>query len=890
MDLKTYQQAALDALRRVLDATPALGPARAFAQEVARQDEESRLLGRTPLPRSYAPLPGLPDVPHVCLRLPTGGGKTLLAGESLAVAAPFLGRDRPFALWLAPSDMIRAQTVAALKDPRHPYRARLDAHFGRVRVLDVAEFESLLPQDLATAAVIVVATIQAFRVTNTLGRKVYGHREDLEPHFGPLPTEGMETVAPADLDAAATRAGPRPTPGAVKFSFANLCHAHRPVLIVDEAHNAVTGLTREMQARLNPSLIVELTATPRDRQNILFSVTAQALKDEEMIKLPIRVRPHPGWEEAVRGAVATRNLLTEKAKQARDPLRPIVLYQAQDRTGHPTADELRAFLIDAALAPAASIAIATGDRRDLDGVDLGDPACPIRHVITVDALREGWDCPQAYVLCATQRLRSATAVEQILGRVLRMPGARRRADPALNMAYAHVSEPDFTEVAASLGERLTAMGFTDDEVRDGLRPAAVSQDAQGALFDPDPVAPRPVLDCLLPDTPEARATLGGLQEAGVDYLPSPGGLRVGVRGDVAPAVAAALAALTPLPERPALAALLARHEARVEAARSPADRGAVLEVPFLAVRLQGELFRAESGEIFDRADWSPDPALAILTEADLAFDRSEEVLDIDMEGERLRYSRSTRSTPVLPGLPQPPDAAREATLVQWLTARCRAPDLPEPDLHAWLARLVGHLLTARGLPLDVVIDWQHPIAAKARARLDASRAAARRDAYQSALFGPDADLGADPSGVARFDRDSHADLPTVASPFRYRRHLLGPDRIDPGLNPEEIACAQALDSLPEVEVWTRNPARHRSSFWLPTASDRFYPDFVARLTDGRLLVVEYKGDHLATAADTREKALIGALWATRVNHLFTIVERARHGEGPEAQLRRALAR
>ena len=61
-------------------------------------------------------------------------------------------------------------------------------------------------------------------------------------------------------------------------------------MIVDEAHNAVTGLTRDLQARLNPSAIVEFTATPRGANNVLVSVTAEALKAEEMIKLPIRVR------------------------------------------------------------------------------------------------------------------------------------------------------------------------------------------------------------------------------------------------------------------------------------------------------------------------------------------------------------------------------------------------------------------------------------------------------------------------------------------------------------------------------------------------------------------------------------------------------------------------
>ena len=133
----------------------------------------------------------------------------------------------------------------------------------------------------------VVATIQSFNLTKTSGRKVYSHHEDLEPHFSGLPTEGMEVVT---AEEAAGNGMLRE--GQVKFSFANLLYHHRPLMIVDEAHNAVTGLSSVMQQRLRPAAVVEFTATPKGMQNILHSVTAAALKDEEMIKLPIRVRPH----------------------------------------------------------------------------------------------------------------------------------------------------------------------------------------------------------------------------------------------------------------------------------------------------------------------------------------------------------------------------------------------------------------------------------------------------------------------------------------------------------------------------------------------------------------------------------------------------------------------
>jgi type III restriction enzyme len=150
---------------------------------------------------------------------------------------------------------------------------------------------------------VVVGTIQTLRVSNTEGRKVYAHHEDLESHFSAVPLN-----AP-DLE----RSEGGPNSGRIKFSFANLMHLHRPLMIVDEAHNAMTGLSRDMQARVNPCAIVEFTATPHLNSNILHNVTAQELKREEMIKLPIVLTEHADWQSAVSGAVATRAALAEEA-------------------------------------------------------------------------------------------------------------------------------------------------------------------------------------------------------------------------------------------------------------------------------------------------------------------------------------------------------------------------------------------------------------------------------------------------------------------------------------------------------------------------------------------------------------------------------------------------
>lgn len=98
--------------------------------------------------------------------------------------------------------------------------------------------------------------------------------------------------------------------------------------------------------------------------------------------------------------------------------------------------------------PAAEIAVATGEQRELDALDIFSRDCPVNYVITVEALKEGWDCSFAYVFCSVANIRSGIDVEQLLGRVMRMPYAQARKEPRLNMAYAHVTAHSFSEAAA----------------------------------------------------------------------------------------------------------------------------------------------------------------------------------------------------------------------------------------------------------------------------------------------------------------------------------------------------------------------------------------------------------------------------------------------------------
>ncbi len=870
MKLKQYQTDTLSVLRRFFEEARVASPKGAY-EAITKEPEQAKRLGR--YGGTYTPLAELPNVPYVCLRLPTGGGKTILGAYSIGIARDaWVEKDYPMVLWLVPSNTIRLQTAEALKNARHPYRQALDEAFdGRVRVFDIADFTHIRPHDIRDHCCIVVGTIQTLRVSNTEGRKVYAHNENMEPHFTALPK------SLPGLDALES--------GGVKFSFANLMHIHRPLMIVDEAHNAVTGLTREMQARVNPSAIIEFTATPRLNSNILHSVTAQELKLEEMIKLPIMLSEHDTWQNAVNGAIAARASLAEEADKDPDYIRPIVLFQAQPKNQEVTVEALKKHLMEVEQIPEDKIAVATGDQRELDGINLFDPKCPIEYVITVEALKEGWDCSFAYAFCSVSRIQSAVDVEQLLGRVLRMPYAKRRKADALNRAYAFLSEPSFGEAARSLADKLVAMGFEEDEARDNIEPAQTSLDADTGLFGPRD-KPKPTFKHTVTATPEVVAELR--KREGVSVRDTGGGkIEIAVTGRVDGELEKVIADTLPETERKGFAEAVSKYRVVVKDQLSPAEQGESFEVPRLMSEIQGELEFADTDVFMEFHDWSLLDHSSKLGEAEFAIRETTRSFEIDLDGNRITYQFADETEQL--ALDVDVEGWTPEALVLWLDRQVRQPDIHQTELLRWLRDLVGHLITARGMHIAALMRCKFILARKVREKLAAIRQQERDGVYQRYLFAPEAKVDVSFDEAFSFKDGMYWDQRRYRGRWKPRKHFLGPDHVpafDGAENGEEFQCAQAIDSLPGLKFWIRNVARHPNSFWLPTATDKFYPDFVAQLEDGRLLVVEYKGAHIAEGPDTAEKRTIGQLWEKKSGGkgLFIVVEKTVDGKDMRAQM------
>lgn len=472
---KAYQSQVLESVETYFQACHELP-----SPSVAFNAVTERLWGRG---MAYNPLSGFPpDMPYFCLRVPTGGGKTWLAAKSVQLVNTHLLRcEHSVILWLVPSKPIRDQTLRALRNRQHPYHTAL-REAGPITVMELDEAKSVTRATLDTSTTVIVATRQAFQVEDEECRKVYQSSGALMHHF--------DNLAPAQRDELLKDG--QGTDQTTPYSLSNVLRLRRPFVVIDEAHNSRTELAFDMLARFRPSGVMELTATPdleRTPSNVLHSVSAAELKAEEMIKLPVVLETEPNWQQCLADAIGRRDALHKLADEERRAgaayLRPIILIQSEPRRADVDTldfERVRNELIVNHRIPADEIVVATGEEKGLEKIEadyklgIADPTCPVKFVITQRALAEGWDCPFAYILVSMASLHSATAVEQLLGRVLRQPGASHRNAQALNQSYAFVVSRNFAETASALRDRLVAgAGFERREVTEFVTAAKSDQ-------------------------------------------------------------------------------------------------------------------------------------------------------------------------------------------------------------------------------------------------------------------------------------------------------------------------------------------------------------------------------------------------------------------------------
>ena len=520
MELKDYQQQALDTLDRYLEALkkarqqaveltafdlnalPAI--VRESTQDAVRQAEDYPHVAWENL-RKTSVLPGVPNaqgqdltpehisresaagepIPHVCLKVPTGGGKTLLGVE----AVRHLKLGTGFVLWLVPTKAIYTQTWDAFRNKEHPYRQILErASGGRVKLLQ--KDDRFTKQDIENHLCVMLLMLPAAnRNRNKEFLKIFrdssGYasffpvEDDVREHQA-LSEKHPDLEMAEDDQTAQPRFARNPKDTLIKQSLFNVLKLLRPTVILDEAHKAYGSpdMVRnkgfvEAVNRLNPRFVLELSATPKlGISNILVNVSGLALKEEEMIKLPIQLRnfPNSDWRYTLAQTKIERDTLEEAAKRFQQTedryIRPIAVIRV-DRTGKNQRDgvkvhaqDAREELIDALGVPAEQVKVKSSEQDELAGIDLMSPFCPVRYIITKDALKEGWDCPFAYLLALLDNTTAATAMTQLIGRVMRQPYARITNHSELDSCYIFCYNQKVEAAVANVKKGLEAEGLT----------------------------------------------------------------------------------------------------------------------------------------------------------------------------------------------------------------------------------------------------------------------------------------------------------------------------------------------------------------------------------------------------------------------------------------------
>mgnify|MGYP005725985209 CR=1 FL=1 len=429
---------------------------------------------------------------HACIKVPTAGGKTFIACNALkTLFDAFDSRKSQAVVWLVPWSNLLDQTYNNLSDPEHPYRQKLNTLFNhKVEVYkkeDLLQGSNFNPTVVREQLSIFVLSFASLRARKKEDRKVFEENGQLAQFTQTYSGDGHILE------------------GVDETALINVIRSLHPVVIVDESHNAESELSVDMLNNLNPAFILDLTATPKDNSNIISLVSAIELKKEHMVKLPVIVYNQHDKTEVVNNALHLQRKLETLASAERENggryIRPIVLFQAQPRTkdDNVTFEKIKQWLLDLNI-PEAHIKIKTANKNELKDVDLMAEDCPVRYIITINALKEGWDCPFAYILASLADKTSVVDVEQILGRVLRQPYVQKHDTPLLNLSYVLTASSKFYDTLQNIIKGLQEAGFSEHDYR--KKDLQEELPTTKASEQPDPLAEL----AFGPDEPESLAT------------------------------------------------------------------------------------------------------------------------------------------------------------------------------------------------------------------------------------------------------------------------------------------------------------------------------------------------------------------------------------------------
>ena len=443
------------------------------------------------------------SIPNVCLKLPTGGGKTLLGVHAVGrLFLNYLQGNTGLVVWMVPTESIYRQSLNNFTNRQHPYRKNLELLFGRrVKILEKNSKVSRL--DLQSNMCIMLLMLQSANRETKESLKMFQDTGRFLNFFpNPIDAEANRVLLKKipNLDHHNDGSGGNENKAAVgnaawpivKHSLGNVLRVVRPVVVLDEGHRAYSPQAVDTVSGLNPRFILELSATPnmkQHRSNVLVDVGGMDLKREQMIKLPINlISTEKGdWKNTLCQAVDKLQHLHKVANKFRSSggnyIRPIMLIQVERTHDNQKgskfihSDDVKQYLIEHLNVPPQAVRLKTSHADEIKDDNLLSPTSPVQYIITHKALQEGWDCSFAYVLTVLSQAKSKQALTQLIGRVLRQPYARtaRRVDVKalgselnnpfadLNQCYVFCYNRVVQDVVTDIQKALQSEGLGDAE-------------------------------------------------------------------------------------------------------------------------------------------------------------------------------------------------------------------------------------------------------------------------------------------------------------------------------------------------------------------------------------------------------------------------------------------
>lgn len=796
------------------------------------------------------------SVPHVTVKVPTAGGKTFIACNALRTIFEKLPAEKPKVVaWFVPSDTILKQTFKNLNDPSHPYRQKIDSHFGNaVRVVDkeTALFgQGISPTEIREQLTIFILSVQSFAANNKDGRRVFRENENLA-EYAKLYDTMTKRVEGSDET------------GLIQvLSYLN------PVVIIDESHNFEADLRVDMLKAINPCFVLDLTATPRKKSNIISFVDAMKLKRANMVKLPVIVYNHRSTSDVITSAINLQRSLEQKAialeAEGGRYIRPIVLFQAQPKIADDniTFDKIKKQLINIGI-PEEQIKIKTANKDEIKNTDLMSRDCPVRYIITVNALKEGWDCPFAYILASLANKSSRVDVEQILGRVLRLPYTTKHRDDLLNLSYVFTSSADFRSTIENIIDSLNRAGFSK---KDYCVANAVPVEAQPlpgnqtGLFEipEEPTEPQ--------KTPEINDA-GDLPEIDPEAI----------KEAIASPALQATAELETFAQQES-----ENYDKQMEAVANQ-DDGIPNEIKNMIDQYPiKEFFRQEAakiilpvfvkrvnhGSIFEEEGSYVPLEKSMLTEG-FDLDKQDHNVDFtraDVEAVRVdlakvgndeyrpeRFSLSTKQLAVIKEhfVSLPPEAKKEQ-LAAAIAKNIRIDEIAEPQIARYIK--------------DVIKDFDSEQIADLYAYEPQTTVAIRNKIgellgkHQKEVFKKWLDTG-QIKCEPRYKLPETMTLRTISKGLSKGLYTEEGD-----LDGLEYRVINAVAALDNVLFWHRNPERGVGFGIKGYTRYNHYPDFIVRLKSGITILLETKGDQLDNS-DSRNKVELGTTWANKAGEQY----------------------